>query len=45
MPKLNIRQAALLETLLHQAEERFADNMLDVLADQEVRICLLELGI
>ena len=45
MPKLNIRQTALLETLLHQAEEQIANKTLDVLADQEMRICLLELGI
>lgn len=45
MPKLNIRQQALFEALLQQAADELADTLLDTAADQEARICMIELGI
>lgn len=45
MPKLTIRQRALFEVLLQQAADELADTLLDAAADQEARICMLELGI
>lgn len=45
MPRLDIRKQALLEVLLQQAADELADTLLDAAADQEARICILELGI
>jgi len=45
MPKPDIRKQALLEVLLQQAADELADTLLDTAADQEARICILELGI
>lgn len=45
MPKPDIRKQALLEVLLQQAADELADTLLDTAADQEARICMLELGI
>lgn len=45
MPIPDIRRQALLEVLLQQAAEGLTDTLLDAAADQEARICMLELGI
>lgn len=45
MPRTDIRRQALLEVLLQQAADELADTLLDAAADQEARICMLELGI
>ncbi len=45
MPRPDIRRQALLEVLLQQAADELADTLLDAAADQEARICMLELGI
>lgn len=45
MPKSDIRRQALLEVLLQQAADELADTLLDAAADQEARICMIELGI
>lgn len=45
MPRSDIRRQALLEVLLQQAADELADTLLDAAADQEARICMLELGI
>lgn len=43
--KLTPREAKLLEYAFAFAADQTDDMMLDVLADQETRICMLELGI
>ena len=45
MPRTDIRRQALLDVLLQQAADELADTLLDAAADQEARICILELGI
>ena len=45
MPRSDIRKQALLEVLLQQAADELVDTLLDAAADQEARICMLELGI
>lgn len=45
MPISDIRRQALLEVLLQQAADELTDTLLDAAADQEARICMLELGI
>lgn len=45
MPIPDIRKQALLEVLLQQAADELTDTLLDAAADQEARICMLELGI
>lgn len=45
MPISDIRRQALLEVLFQQAADELADTLLDTAADQEARICMLELGI
>ena len=45
MPKLSIRQRALLETILAQTADKLNETLLETCADQEYRLCLLELGI
>lgn len=45
MPRPDIRRQALLEVLLQQAADELTDTLLDAAADQEARICMLELGI
>lgn len=45
MPRPDIRRQSLLEVLLQQAADELADTLLDTAADQEARICMLELGI
>lgn len=45
MHRSDIRRQALLEVLLQQAADELADTLLDAAADQEARICMLELGI
>ena len=45
MPKPTIRQQALFEVLLQQAADELVDTLLDTAADQEARICMIELGI
>lgn len=43
--KNNVYELKLLEMAKAFFAQKTDDNMLDVLADQEVRICMLELGI
>ena len=45
MQELTIREKALLEYALANAATMLADALLDTCADQEYRLCLLELGI
>ena len=45
MPISDIRRQALLDVLLQQAADELTDTLLDAAADQEARICMLELGI
>lgn len=40
-----LRKEKLLDKLLDDAASRLSDTLLDTCADQEYRICLLELGI
>ena len=42
---MTTREQKLLEDLMSQAAEGLNDLLLDACADQEYRICLLELGI
>ena len=41
----DLRKQKLLENLLTDAASMLSDSLLDTCADQEYRICLLELGI
>ena len=43
--ELTIREKALLEYALANAATMLSDALLDTCADQEYRLCLLELGI
>lgn len=44
--KINeLRESALLKRLLDQMADGLVDQLLDTCADQEYRLCLLELGI
>lgn len=45
MPKLNIYQQRLFEHVLEEAASRLSDTLLETCADQEYRLCLIELGI
>lgn len=45
IPPLSIREMALLRYALAQAADQLDDALLDTCADQEYRLCLLELGI
>lgn len=45
MPKFTIHQQKLFDSLMADAEVRITDTFLSTLADQECRLCLLELGI
>ena len=43
--RLTPREQKLMEALFDLAADMTADALLDICADQETRICLLELGI
>lgn len=45
MQELTIREKALLDYVLANAATMLSDALLDTCADQEYRLCLLELGI
>lgn len=45
MPQLDTRETKLLQYLLSNAATMLDTALLDTCADQEYRICLLELGI
>lgn len=46
MPRtLSLHDLKLFENLLAEAASRLSDTLLETCADQEYRICLLELGI
>lgn len=40
-----LRKEKLLDAIIEQAADRLNDTLLETCADQEYRICLLELGI